>query len=564
MDMSVIKISSDTLIDIEQNFRVSAGPGAGKTYWLTKHIENVLHNSTRLGRSQKIACITYTNTAVETISERLKDTNGQVEVCTIHSFLYRNLVRYYLHFLSHEFGIDAINIKGHEDTVISNYKFLEKLKDATGIQYVSDNAKLVHILSNMRWVLADKGNLILEYDTWIKFGKYPLKKEIPLLYKKMAWSKGVLHHDDVLYFSLILIRRYPFILKSLRAGFPYFFIDEFQDTNPIQAEILKQIAETDTVFGIIGDVAQAIYGFQGADTVHFTTGMGIEFHDYIIEKNLRSSEKIVNVFNKVRSDIQQVANQTSLESEIILFVGNAFNCYDLITEKHQVVDLIVLARRNDTANSLKYKLPIGVKIKNLLVEFEGKDTVSFRRKTIIRTIKGVELALVGNFRLSLKCIEKIFTSLNEDERILTSINYLSRLIVDYNKYCESTILNFSNYISSIANLQMPKYARGKAFEFTEQCTYKQLAVNISLEDEKSQFITIHKAKGEEYDSVLLNLVKESDLSFLLEPNLVANEEHRINYVAISRAKRNLYINVPTLTEENEQKMFELGVEVIRL
>lgn len=79
-------ITSDDLIPIEQHFKISAGPGAGKTYWLINHIKNVLHTSTRLYRTRKIACITYTNIAVETILTRLGSSSDRVEVCTIHSF----------------------------------------------------------------------------------------------------------------------------------------------------------------------------------------------------------------------------------------------------------------------------------------------------------------------------------------------------------------------------------------------------------------------------------------------------------------------------------------------
>ena len=70
MDMPVTQITSDYLIPIEQlekHFRVSAGPGAGKTYWLVNHIKHILHTSERLGKTRKIGCITYTNVAVETI-----------------------------------------------------------------------------------------------------------------------------------------------------------------------------------------------------------------------------------------------------------------------------------------------------------------------------------------------------------------------------------------------------------------------------------------------------------------------------------------------------------------
>ena len=58
-------INSKTKIDINQNFKIQAGPGAGKTQFLVNHINNVLQNSDKLGCTRKIACITYTNTAVK-------------------------------------------------------------------------------------------------------------------------------------------------------------------------------------------------------------------------------------------------------------------------------------------------------------------------------------------------------------------------------------------------------------------------------------------------------------------------------------------------------------------
>src|SRR5690606_37044257 len=82
-------------------------------------------------------------------------------------------------------------------------------------------------------------------------------------YKKIFWRNRRLHHDDVLFFGYQLLIRHPFILKVLRAKFPYFVIDEFQDTNPIQTAIIKLLAEKETVVGVIGDKAQSIFSFQG-------------------------------------------------------------------------------------------------------------------------------------------------------------------------------------------------------------------------------------------------------------------------------------------------------------
>ncbi|MEK4221482.1 UvrD-helicase domain-containing protein [Bacillus sp. FSL W8-0116] len=88
-----IIIDSEFLMDKEdlhKHFKVIAGPGAGKTHWLIKHIRNVLQNSERLGKVSKIACITYTTVGTEEIIERLGTDIQRVEVSTIHSFLYKN------------------------------------------------------------------------------------------------------------------------------------------------------------------------------------------------------------------------------------------------------------------------------------------------------------------------------------------------------------------------------------------------------------------------------------------------------------------------------------------
>ena len=71
----------------------------------------------------------------------------------------------------------------------------------------------------------------------------------------------------------------------LQAKFPYFFVDEFQDTDPIQARILSQIGLKETIIGVIGDKAQSIYGFQGADPNQFSSFALPNVIDYNILNN---------------------------------------------------------------------------------------------------------------------------------------------------------------------------------------------------------------------------------------------------------------------------------------
>ena len=121
--------SNDKLDDIEHHFRVLAGPGAGKTYWLVNHIKEVLHTSKRLDKSRKVACITYTNTAVEIIRDRLGSSSNQVEVSTIHSFLYKHIIKPYMHFIADDYGFNVSRLDGHDNVNISKKKIREWIEN---------------------------------------------------------------------------------------------------------------------------------------------------------------------------------------------------------------------------------------------------------------------------------------------------------------------------------------------------------------------------------------------------------------------------------------------------
>lgn len=75
-------------------------------------------------------------------------------------------------------------------------------------------------------------------------------------------------------------------------------------------------------------------------------------------------------------------------------------------------------------------------------------------------------------------------------------------------------------------------------------------MGVKYADSNNRHKTIHKSKGEEFDNVFVILKDESDIEFLLSPNLNENNAHRVYYVAASRARKRLFINVPSLSAEN--------------
>jgi superfamily I DNA/RNA helicase len=93
---------------------------------------------------------------------------------------------------------------------------------------------------------------------------------VPL--KKYIWSVAKrLTHNEILYFGYRILESNPTALYALRVKFPFVFIDEFQDTNPLQTLLIKLIGQKSTMIGVVGDVAQSIYSFQGARPSDFKT-----------------------------------------------------------------------------------------------------------------------------------------------------------------------------------------------------------------------------------------------------------------------------------------------------
>lgn len=223
--MAII-ITSEQTIPIDEPFKVSAGPGAGKTHWLISHIKNVVSNSNKLDVVKKVACITYTNVGTDTITSRLDIGNDVVEVCTIHSFLYANVVKPYIHLVSKDFGlklddlvvIDDSNFKS-EGTAAIVLKRIGKswldakiyLKGLTKAMWRYENHEYKHY----------KSNYPQTYE--LKSGKRYVGNDWYMEFKRWLWSGGYMSFDDILYFSYILLSRYSNIFKLIKAKIPIYF-----------------------------------------------------------------------------------------------------------------------------------------------------------------------------------------------------------------------------------------------------------------------------------------------------------------------------------------------------
>ena len=251
-----------------KNFRLEAGAGAGKTYSLVKALKFIIseHGVELQRRSQKVACITYTNVATDQIKIQT-DGHPVVHSSTIHSFCWL-LIKDFQPFLREKLP----EIKGWQ----------EKLDEIGGV-----------------------GKRQVEYD----LGHRRAKQDDPTVY---------LGHDDVLSLMVLMMKEQKF-RSILKSRFPIVLIDEYQDTNKAFAEsLIEQFLSSNSgpLIGLFGDSWQKIYG----------DGCGLIEHDNLKvigkEANFRSVKTIVNVLNKMRPDLPQAVQDPDATGSVAVYHSN--------------------------------------------------------------------------------------------------------------------------------------------------------------------------------------------------------------------------------------------------
>src|SRR5574344_3159083 len=557
-----ITINSDTLIPTESSFKVSAGPGAGKTHWLSLHIKNVLAHGRSLGISRKIACISYTNVGVETILERIPNDNSLVDVCTIHSFLYNQVVKPFLYIDAEKWGIDINNLRVSPSEPFQTKAFANIIIGDIKALWVNPNS-LVKGLIKCTW-RSRAGNTIKFTPRYLiknedKYG-HETKYSVPQLaydkFVELKWGKGILSYDDVLYLAIEILKQHPYIYRILAARYPYFFVDEFQDTIPTIMDFIKSLAQYGVKIGVVGDKAQTIYDFIGASVANFDSFTVQGQIDYEIHGNRRSSPEIVNLLNCIRTDFVQTPIGTTSGIKHIFLVGDKLNAYQKAIEISCTDDVHSLAFPNIIANSLKYKTEADVNIKGLIDSDFDSD---FQRATEIKIyLKAVEYAFNNDFKEAWFHLDLL------DNNREHTISVLRMLLNHRNEYKDGSLYDFYEFVKHNINQKLTLLKKGRIKDFYLSHSYLEMALSMKVSDCQAMHKTIHKAKGEEYDNILLIINEPADIKVLSSPDLSNNSTDRVYYVGMSRAKNSLFINVESISEESKLILQKLPIDIIEL
>lgn len=556
--------SDDVLPDIEHHFRVTAGPGAGKTHWLAKHISHVTRCSKRLTPCSRIAVISYTNVAVREIVSKLGTGADGVDASTIHSFLFRNLVRPYAHLLKHTDGSDLV---AHQlvDTHGEHYPSFDHLNswlDGHGKRSLLFQTEALSVLKQSvqrLTVRVDAQNrpFLVSCNDRIPPSIAPLMTPESLLaYKRRFWLIGTVDHEDVLYFAYRLLDEFPTLRQFLSARFPYLFIDEFQDTLPVQAAIVKWLAAAGTVVGVIGDPEQAIYGFLDASATHFRDFQLDGHRNYEISGNRRSTDAIVKFLNRVRTDgLQQQTIRTDVGTAPLIYGGSLADALDharngvqplVLARKH---DGVTRARRAETgrnddpwevlqdADADRFRFLNHLAIAADLAQRRFFDIAMQRLVQGISSRKG--------FREPLQFDQPVDLVMRRS----LALSLLEHLVHSHDGLLNKTALDVYNSVSDHApkclkGLKLKGVKAGKFQTAAAACLYSDLVLALKTPDETRMTRTIHQAKGTESSAVFV-ILDDGQAKHILTPT-AGDEEQRVTYVALSRARDNLCIYCPKI------------------
>jgi len=179
-------------------------------------------------------------------------------------------------------------------------------------------------------------------------------------------------------------------------------------------------------------------------------------------------------------------------------------------------------------------------------------------------VKAVEYAREGKYKDAIKEMAKEFKSKSDPiHGKRTCLNHIIFLLTNYDKFKNGSLYEFFKIVKSDIKPEISDLRSGAAKAFYDGHSYQQLALCVKIPEDLSTDKTIHKAKGDEFDNVLLVLTEQKELDFILNPDLDNDEEHRISYVAASRAKNRLFISVPELSDVNKASLTkDFDVEIL--
>ena len=323
---------------------VIAGAGSGKTRVLTYKIAWLLENDYR---PWNILALTFTNKAAREMKSRIARQVGAERARWLWMGTFHSIFLRILHAEAEVLGFtpqftiyDTADSKSLIRSILKEMQLDEKVYKPGLIQSRISNAKN-HLVSPADYA---RNKEAYEYDC---AARVPALRDVYRRYWERCRQADAMDFDDLLFYTFLLFRDHPDVLARYREQFRYILVDEYQDTNVAQHSIVRQLAEEHRHVCVVGDDAQSIYSFRGADIdniLYFTkTYPGTRV--FKLEQNYRSTQTIVSAANSLISKNQwQIHKEVFSEKACGEPIG-VLQAYSDVEEGEMVVNKIAALRR---------------------------------------------------------------------------------------------------------------------------------------------------------------------------------------------------------------------------
>lgn len=568
---------------------VLAGAGSGKTKVLTNRIAYLIENGVR---DYNILAITFTNKAAKEMRDRVYNLVGDVSsfIGTFHSLGLR-IIRENCGYLNLPSNFSIID----SDDVLTVIKKILKDMNLDTKQYSPS-----YIRNRISFI---KNQMLSEMEL-DKFFNTPIDKivvDVYYKYNERLIASAAVDFDDLLLMPVRLFEHNKEILEHYQERYKYILIDEYQDTNPVQYKLSKLLASKYKNIFVVGDMNQSIYAFRQAD-YHNIVNFEKDYANaktIKLEHNYRSTNNILNAandvisHNKERKDLRLYSDKgdgpkiTYLRSydekhEISLVIDEINKLY---LDGYEPKDVAILYRTNAqsrvieevfASKGIPYKIygsyyfynrkEIKDLISYLKLIYNDKDEISLRRIINVpkrgigdSAIKDIELranlnqcsmydALESKKELEFKDIIESIKKTSENLSLTELIDVVldksgmkkeledSHLIED-----ETRLENLMEFKSITASYE-ERTGSVNLGDFLEEISLVSDQANHTEDGNVVTLMTLHSAKGLEFPVVFMVGMEEGIFPHnmsIMEDNI--EEERRLCYVGITRAKEKLYL-----------------------
>ena len=573
---------------------ILAGAGSGKTSVLTKKVAYLIKE--RNVSPKNIVAITFTNKAAKEMKERIIKEVGKegydIQISTFHSFGLRIIKENYEK-LGYEKNFTIID---SDDSLTVVKKILKEM----GIDSTRFNPKFIK-----NQISSCKNEMVTpeKYKNLVNDELSDITYKVYKKYQDTLLRNNSLDFDDLLIKPIELFNKYKEVLENYQELFKYVFIDEYQDTNEAQYILSKMISAKYKNICVVGDDAQSIYSWRGAN---FKNILNFE-KDYqnakviLLEQNYRSTKTILNAANSViKNNINKKDKnlwtdnetgekikyvRTNDEKDEASYVTREIR--NLVNNGVSLDDIAVLYRTNAQSRTieegfLNSNIPYRIvgafafysrkEIKDLLAYlkliYNTKDDVSLmriinypKRKIGAKTIENLSMDAVLNGTSMFDVIssgkelefKKLILEMKEKSEVLSLTETIDMVLdksgikseLESEHTLEADIrLENLNEFKSITKTFEEESGIASLEDFLNEVSLVS-DVNDQKNDNspKVTLMTIHAVKGLEYKYVFVIGMEENifpHVNSCAEDGGI-EEERRLCYVAITRAKEKLYL-----------------------